>query len=378
MLAATVIAVVVLAYLTGPLGKSRGVNKDKGTPPQRLAAAPVVASMRVLRMLDANAGWGLAGTYVLRTEDGARTWLDGTPGEITGSTGQPGETTGAFFLDAKHAWVTYGGSGAPNQTVVFRTADGGLTWAKSNAPVGGMGYELFFLDANRGWILAHQGVAGGSEAVALAASTDGGAKWTLVSQANPQVLTPGGLPFGGNKTGVSFSDASRGWLGGFAPFTGKAFLYHTADGGKNWQDAALPAPVYLREAMFTTTPPTFFGAKDGVLPAQFSGLEPSMVFYATHDGGATWTPGTQLKSGTDRGLSWSFADALHGFASDGASLYATADGGVKWATVKPKPDGTLAQVLQLSFASDKVGWAITGGRIFKTTDGGQNWTKVNP
>ena len=402
VLAAAVIAVVALAYFTGPLAKRRQGSPQNLT--QQLTVVPLAVSSAVdrLKMVDAKSGWAVAGTYILRTEDGGRTWLNATPAEVQGALGQgsgAGGGTGgggspatgslaawpdALFLDGTHAWVIYAVANADPKSpaAIFRTTDGGLSWRKSNTQVAGMGYNVTFTDATHGWVLAHRGVAAGSEGVALAGTTDGGATWKVLSDANPQATAPpGAIPFGGNKTGVAFRDASVGWLAGFAPYTGKALLGITRDGGRTWRVPNLAAPVAYREAMFTTYPPVFFGAKDGLLPASFSEPGQPLVFYATHDGGASWAPGAPVKSDQNRSLIWSFADALHGFATDGAAFYRTADGGVSWAKVQPaaQPAGaTLKGATVLSFISDKAGWAAGGGTILQTTDGGATWAKLVP
>ncbi len=389
VLAAAVVVVVALAYFTGPLAKRRQGPPQNLT--QQLTVVPVAVSSAIdrLKMVDAQSGWAVAGTYILRTENGGRTWLDATPAEVKGALGSPTTDSLAvrpdtYFLDGTHAWVVFAVAGSDPKTpaAIFRTTDGGLTWQKSNSQVAGMGYNLTFSDASHGWVLAHRGVAAGSESVVLAGTTDGGATWAVRSDATGQgAVTPGALPFGGNKTGVAFRDASVGWLAGFAPYTGQALLGLTQDGGKTWQMPNLTAPVAYREAMFTTYPPVFFGAKDGLLPAAFGGPGQPLVFYATHDGGANWVPGAPVTSDQNSSLIWSFADALHGFATDGTVFYRTADGGVNWAKAQPtvQPAGaSLKGATVLSFISDKVGWAAGGGTILQTTDSGATWTKLVP
>lgn len=405
VLAMAVVVVVALVYLTGPLAK-------RGRPPQNLTeqlrVVPLAVSTAVdrIRMVDARAGWAVAGTYILRTEDGGRTWLDATPGEVKGAlglgqgatgqagTGSPAVRPDVFFLDGTHAWVIFAGADPQAPAAIYRTADGGLTWRKSNSQVAGMGFGITFVDAGHGWVLAHRGVAAGSESVAIAGTKDGGATWTVLSDASGQgAPPPGTIPFGGNKTGVAFRDPSVGWLSGFAPLTGKAFMYVTQDSGKTWQQAYLPAPVTYREAMFTTYPPVFFGAKDGLIPASFGEPGQPLVIYATHDGGATWTPGAPVTSDQNNLFVWSFADAVHGFATDGAALYRTVDGGVSWSKVQPAGStggsggssgggsgtGSGSKGIEtLSFISDQIGWAVGGGVIRQTSDGGRTWTKLVP
>jgi photosystem II stability/assembly factor-like uncharacterized protein len=120
-----------------------------------------------------------------------------------------------------------------------------------------------------------------------------------------------------------------------------------------------------------------------------SNQDAGAFFYVTHDGGMTWmstTPVTLTSDRTAGGALWStyqsssFADANHGWVTDGRALYVTRDGGQRWAKLLAslpfdRPLGEIA------FVSPRVGWATgQAGRIpflLKTLDGGYTWTPVS-
>src|SRR5439155_934772 len=83
------------------------------------------------------------------------------------------------------------GGKAPFHMVVWRTVDGGKTWASSSLEdaqaIDGPG-RANFADAQHGWVLLGTGAGAGSFGVRLYRTTDGGQTWALVSAA------PGTIP----------------------------------------------------------------------------------------------------------------------------------------------------------------------------------------
>src|ERR1700712_4147136 len=94
-------------------------------------------------------------------------------------------------------------------------------------------------------------------------------------------------------------------------------------------------------------------------------------FYATHDGGATFTrilgPDSRDVASTSS-ATW-FSDTLHGkvLLSQG-TLLSTADGGHSWAESQ-LPIGADSYAA-LAFPSSTQGWMVLHGSLFHSTDGG--------
>lgn len=331
--------------------------------------APSATLPQQVHMIDARVGWGHAKSLVLRTSDGGSTWFDVTPKEVRGAF-----IAGADYLDADHGWLAVAGGAKP--LTVYRTADGGKSWARTPTNFTSLGVQVQFIDVKRGWIMVHQGVAAGSEAVTLLGTDDGGATWTIVNEGTPKNTAPGRLPFGGGKTGFGFSDDKHGWVTGYQPVEGRAYLFVTSDGGATWRATDLPLPRDHARSWLSTLPPSFFSATEGLLPVTFGEPGQPTAFYATHDGGKTWEAGAPVISPGNNSFSWSFADMKHGFATDGGHLYATADGGATWAEVSTNQ--SFAEAGRLQFVSDQTGWAAGDNVLLKTTDGGKTWTPVKP
>lgn len=327
-------------------------------------------SLTELKMVDAATGWALGSGKLYRTTDGGKTWASVLPSGVSIADGKAPGADSVSFLDGKSGWLAGKDSAG---FAIFRTTDGGATWQKAamGSPLGGV--QLSFLDARHGWLLEHNGVAMGSEAVTVRATADGGATWTLVAQTDTRGDGTGAIPFGGGKSGLTFSNTSTGWLAGYQPVAGSAYLIVTRDGGKTWHDQNLPAPQAYADAQFTSFPPQFFDSSHGILPATGHRVT---LFYATADGGKTWTAMTPVVGGAEEQAAWALADASHGWVAQGNLLQVSTDGGKTWS--ERKTNVPLYGVRQLAFVGPTTGWALLGQgeqtHLLRTSDGGATWS----
>jgi photosystem II stability/assembly factor-like uncharacterized protein len=336
-------------------------------------------------MFDAATGWAATTDRLLRTTDGALHWRDVTPPAPPG-VGQP--HLDAFPLSPDAAWVVRGliagGPGAA-QSLVSHTVDGGQTWHAITLPVFGVA-QITFVDAMHGWMLADVDTADGEQGVDIFRTTDGGLTWAKIANAADRLAS---LPLRGRKTGLTFRDSAAGWAGLAGPIgppppaAGTSALFQTQDGGATWHPVPLALPAALAQYpwfyLAGVRPPTFFSPQAGVLPvvvgSQAVGGGVLSLVYVTHDGGATWNPTTSIPALM---VATSMLDLSHWWiASEGSaddSLFSTADGGVQWTSLTPAPP--FARVSALSFVSATWGFAIGGAGLLRTTDGGRTWTSL--
>lgn len=364
-----------------PTPVATAVNTPPVTPPNM----PVVASPALIHIafLNANNGWGIAsnnGGYLLRTVDGGMTWLNATPIGLTGI----GYSTTLSVLDVNTAWAL-----VPNADfftgTLYRTSDGGLTWTSSSVPFGGG--SLQFLDPNTGRVLADRGAGAGSQSVEMFQTSDGGATWLSVYNNDPtRPDSSNSLPLSGIKNGMTFLDANTGWVSGTIPIDGEVYLFATHDGGISWEPQAIPLPVGYSSYQYMPQPPVFFGT-DGYLPLGiFLTNTTDFTFFATHDGGTTWSGDPTNTSRVIKQGPYSFADSMHGWSWDGGTtLYQTSDGAQTWSGITTTLDlsGRLSQLVFVPRSNGQfIGWALTGqddaghSQLYKTTDNGGTWTLI--
>lgn len=340
---------------------------DTSTPepnPGILVPSPLISS---LHMIDTSGGWALGDSYLLRTSDGGATWYSVLPGDTP---------TSGYFPTSMKGWVI---SNLANTGVgsLYRTTNGGLNWTRYDVPFNS-GY-IQFLDDNTGYVLQITGAAMQKQSVILYKTTDGGATWTKNYNNDPTV--PGSsdtLPLGGHKKGMTFSNATTGWVGGDYPTEGYFYFYKTSDSGMTWSRLQLATPAGYETAFITTTAPTFFGTNDAILPVWMTlgvGMR-DLFLYVTHDGGNTWVPSSGYARSAEHtdiismsnAISWDWMNVFHTTSNSGGS----------WNIVTP--DVSFGDDFRgMDFVSAATGWANlrhpdNSVSLYRTTDGGSTWT----
>jgi photosystem II stability/assembly factor-like uncharacterized protein len=321
---------------------------------------------------------------ILWTEDGGTTWREVTPPEPAGQEGGPARRALAAF-SGQAAWVVYftGGPPVPAERVVWRTGDGGRTWAASRPLDTHELMDIFdpshlvLVDDQHLWLLVHLGAGMNHDYIAIYRSQDGGQSWERIVD-----------PFGPNliqscaKTGLLFVSPDEGWLTGdchgVAP---GVLLYRSSDGGLLWEAVDLPEPPG-QHGLFESFDigcgsysPAFSNPMAGGLLVNCTafGLETPRIDtyrYSTADGGQNWS----VEAFPVSHQFW--LDAQTGWGL-GGEIYQTRDGGQSWERLHQVSwDG------QFDFVTPFLGWAVAraAGEIalVVTEDGGRSWAILEP
>jgi photosystem II stability/assembly factor-like uncharacterized protein len=203
---------------------------DTPSPAEISAPRVEAPALLELNMFNELEGWGVTDTQIVRTNDGGITWYDVTPPDVT----ELGFSVDTFSLDRNHAWLQKPDfENFPNSGFMYRTTDGGLTWASAATPFSRG--DVSFVDPNNGWALADLGVGAGSNAVAVYQTTNGGATWrqTYINDPNSSNASDS-LPLGGLKSDLVPLNMETAWVTGVVYAPGDVYLYRTDDGGHNW------------------------------------------------------------------------------------------------------------------------------------------------
>lgn len=155
--------------------------------------------------------------------DATNIWVCGDVGTIAKSTGtswtmssDADVTSGLWrsidFFDTQRG-IAVGDGGA-----VVYTTDGGLNWSAGASGIGTALYAVDMVSATTGYLV---GVWSDGAHLGMKKTTDGGATWTWMT-------APAGVSYETLK-GVSFADASNGWIVG-----SNGMVFRTADGGSTW------------------------------------------------------------------------------------------------------------------------------------------------
>ncbi len=354
MVATVLFVVLLVSSLLFVLHQAH--QSDSGTQGNRLHSAKVTGGLNTLfslHMIDARTGWSLSEQAVLRTTDGGSHWQNVSPPHTNAAT-----------------------------TQILHTADGGQTWHRATIQAA-FPRQISFIDSQHGWLLVSwQQPGGAAETISVLRTADAGKTWIITSNAlaaSTDGPPPGQLPYGGQKSGIRFLNASTGWVTGTVSAPNLAWLYVTYNGGSTWHQQPLPMPSGIASAQLSILSPTFFSATDGILPITFVNTATdgiiAIAIYLTHDGGSTWQSTTPLPGAFSI---VDFADSQHGWATDGSILYRTSDGGQHWTQLSTSE--SLKNVSQLDFVSDQIGWAIsstTSNSVLKTVDGGYTWRVIS-
>jgi photosystem II stability/assembly factor-like uncharacterized protein len=352
----------------------------------RFALSGLGASARGVAVPDNgefDGGATAGGPAAYRTSDGGRRWIPLSPSAVPGASGGL-----AMLPDGHTVFATGSGSGSGCAGAVYKSADGGVTWAL--LPGSCQSYPLLaaqFVTPEIGF--AAGGLAakfGGGQLVE--ATTDGGQTWQVRWRPPPE--------HGPNAdTGLHRLDmlsASQGWAASGGCVGGQngpcpGTVYVTADGGLRWQrtsqqaiaiaglgagraiavdDRAQTAAVTAdggRTWAVQTQPETIStSAFGGVGAAQFWAT--NLGDFLSRDGGSSWAAANGLAASRFTYFSWQAAPParLLGYSQndDGFATWSSSDDGRTWARSVVPGDPSANQLLAVALGSGGTAVAVTG------------------
>lgn len=227
----------------------------------------------------------------------------------------------------------------------FQTVNAG--WTKQNSGTLAWLKDIFFIDANKGWISGSDGT--------LLETVDGGKNWKQNKKFTGDTIRQ-----------IYFSDSQNGWLlcerdrftrGANMP----TYLLQTNDGGANWtkSEFAKEGREFISKIIFD---------KYGNAVAFGEGGS----FFTLQKSGQIWkknpSPARYL--------------LLDGFFNDetkavvvgaGGTILFTEDSGASWNYANLSGD-RQTKFNSVFFINQRTGWAVgSNGKIFETIGGGKNW-----
>lgn len=163
-------------------------------------------------------------------------------------------------------------------------------------------------------------------------------------------------------------DANNAFVLGNESSNYECFFLRTSNGGATWDSIGLNTPntlYQLNELFFVDVNTGFIGGMKN---------SSTQVLLKTTDNGTTWNDVTPSPGSPNPLSAVFFVSTSIGYATAGSTFYATTDGGVTWTS------NALSFIpLDLNFTSVTEGFACgtSGGNPavnMKTTDGGVTWT----
>jgi len=296
---------------------ARPTSPPSASPwPTPLPAGPDVS---LAGLTDPAHGWAVSAQRLQVTADGGSTCRDVTPpgGFVTG-------LLGVDFVDAAHGWVaineafTSGSDASYGRVDIWRTTDGGRTWAKTQLPKARFAVfgeimpavQFDFLDATHGFAFQSGNEAKGKNDSDLFWTADGGATWSADR--------PTGNGSQGNEGMIGFSTPTDGVIVDTMRGNGIAV---THDGGRTWNDAALAMPSGASGAQLLFGQPVYLDGRSGLVVVDFQADSGSAFrVYRTADAGSSWTQVAALPSGVS---TVAFLDAQRWIGADGAGMAVT-------------------------------------------------------
>jgi len=322
---------------------------------------------------------------VFKTTDAGASWLPARSGLPY--------ILGILAIDPQHPGTVYAAPGwnalaASGQAGVYKTTDGGASWAAVNSglPINQCWVSSLAIDPQAPNTVYAACLGFGSGAP-LYKTTDGGASWRAAGPALP--------PFSDIMVLAIDPDSSNLYAG-----TGGTFInfgiWKSADGGSSWEPANSGLPARFTRTLGLATDPRQPGTVYAVMLGPGSPAFPSPnwgrrggVFKST-DGGESWNE-------IDSGLMGASFDPLDGCScsssyaglavdphnpdtifvgSNGEGVFKSSDGGAHWTEASFGLRAANAGGVVIDPQNSATLYATTPTRIYKSPDSGTSWTAL--
>jgi photosystem II stability/assembly factor-like uncharacterized protein len=274
---------------------------------------------------------------------------------------------------------------APSSNVVwvllegalFKSTNQGTSWQQRPIPPGNFpNPEISFIDDHEGWF-ATGGVPEtqcNGAGTAVWHTADAGNTWEQVVS-----VGPGSNGYRQCKEGLSFVDATHGFLGASDP-NSRPTIYRTDDGGHTWYGTTLADPPgYVTYGAGDALAPGLVKAFGTTLLLPAWGMQPggqheTEYIFRSVDGGATWGP---LANAGEGPISVVFVTASRWLklSNDGSALETT-DAGKTWHSYVTDYQDAAGVASVFTFGDALVGYGTVRGGIHRTVDGGRHWTLI--
>lgn len=371
-----------LMVLTGCIRPSPAITNTPEPTLPPVVALPTSTPTRLsplskLNMFPGGTGWAsnLDQTRFYTTRNFGEHWLTVTP------PGLPSQGSGwgtyTSFPSGDIGWICQ--TETESSSSLYATNNSGLIWQTHDLdfPCG----QISFLNANEGYILSDQGVGAGSQYVSIYHTADGGQNWELRFEHNPANPEDHGLPTGGIKSHFGFLSSNIGLVGGSVPVSGAVYVYRTVDGGTSWMQSECNG-LSLDENQQTSVDHIIrINATTAILPVRSYLANGNSVTYfcSTTDAAENWEYVGMLENVEFL----DFGTLLTGVAFGEGRMYQTEDGGVSWTETTAGLPVAVTPVA-LDMINDLVGFltttitpdTLTDNRIYMTGNNGKDWQSM--